>query len=50
MLQEIQVRGELKKGPHKSGGVWIFSGITHLSLDAKKLSLSHCGVTYYLQL
>ena len=29
MLQEIQVRGGVKKGPHPSGGVWIFSGITH---------------------
>ena len=32
MLQEIQVRGGVKKRPHPSGGgggVWIFSGITH---------------------
>ena len=32
MLQEIQVRGGVKKRPHPSGGVWIFSGITHCLL------------------
>ena len=29
VLQEIQVRGGVKKRPHLSGGGWIFSGITH---------------------
>ena len=37
MLQEIQVRGGVKKRPHPSGGggggsVWIFSGITQSDL------------------
>ena len=31
MLQEIQVRGGVKKRPHPlGGGGWIFSGITQL--------------------
>lgn len=29
VLQEIQMRGGVKKRPHPSGGGWIFSGITH---------------------
>ena len=38
MLQEIQVRGGVKKGPHPSGGVWIFSGITQLNIFHNQLS------------
>ena len=42
MLQEILVRGGVKKGPHPSGGVWIFSGITQC-VTKKFLEVSHCS-------
>ena len=49
MLQEIQVRGGIKKRPHATGGV-DFSGITEAGRkEAGRLGLSYPSLSLALQ-